>query len=864
MNQERWQQVKQILDSALGMPPNQRDLFIKEAAGGDSSLCNEVKSFIAYQSTAADFMQSPAIAIASQTFANGFSRNLDGKKLGHYQILERIGSGGMGEVYLAKDLALGRQAAIKVLPPHVPEGVLSRLTQEAEAAVKLQHPGIATFYESGIDSNVEYIAMEFVAGETLRARISRGPLSVNATISLAIGLLEALAHAHSAGILHRDIKPENIMFTHKDVPKLLDFGLAVQLSFSDSDETQSAVCSVIAGTLGYMSPEQVRGDVDLDARSDLFSLGVVLYEALSGQPAFPGSTPADRLAAVLYKNPPPLDSLGFSPGISNLIQRSLEKSKVSRFPSAASFLREMQALSDVPIQAGIANTLAIMDFRNLSNDSADDWLGTGLAESLMADLARLPGLKIASRDRIARASLSPVSEIPDSVSVAQSLGCRWVLDGNFQRLESKIQITARLTEVATHRIAATEKIDGALAQLFGMQDRLSSSVAKTLQIQAPSSAGAAGRPILTAYEHYNRGRQFFLGYKKGGFERAASSYQEAIAIDPRYALAYAGLASIHAMKWTFTTDPADFDAAKRNANRAIELDPSLGEPRVWLGYVLFRSGQPEEALEKEGKARELEPSNYMAFYFEGLVLKEMGRMDAAISSLQESVKINPQFPGAWTILGGVYMVLDKFTEALWCLQHAFQLETSTKVGPGSGSYLAEVYRRMGNIKDGKAACLETLDFIESSDAMLRDHARAVCLNTLGRCALSEGDLPAASAAFHQAIAQIRGRSKSQGAGYVMAQALAGAAQAGSNSELLDEAFRVFQDRNGWNFSAASGNLEGDVAVDLGIAAAALGRIAEAQNWSDYARQRVVSRFRLGELEKMIDMKNSGARNQQTE
>ncbi len=862
MNPDRWQQVKRILDSALEMPPNVRSSYIEKASGGEQSLCSEVKSFLAYQSTAADFMQSPAIEIAGRALASNFFPNMTGKKLGHYLIMDKLGSGGMGEVYRAKDLALGRQAAIKLLAPGVAPGYLSRLMHEAEAAVKLQHPAIATFYESGIEEDVEFIAMEYIAGETLRSRLSRGPLGVSSAISLVIGLLEALVHAHAVGILHRDIKPENIMLVSEDMPKLLDFGLAIQLSPADSEETQSQIRGIIAGTLGYMSPEQVRGDIDLDGRSDLFSLGAVLYEALSGQPAFSGGTAADRLAAVLYKNPKPLASLGFSSAISEMVQRSLEKDRDIRFPSAAAFLREAQDLSDMPVRTGVPNALAIMEFRNLSNDSSDDWLGTGIAETLSTDLAQLPGLKIVPRERIAQAHRPSASEKPDPLSVAQTLGCRWLLDGGFQKLGSLVRITARLTEVATLRIAATEKLDGSIEQIFAMQDRLSASVANTLQIQAPSPVGAGDRPILTAYECYNRGRQFFLGYKKGGFERAASLYREAIGIDPRYALAYAGLASISAMKWTFTTDPADFNAAMQNAYRAIELDPSLGEPHVWLGYVLFRSGQPEEALEEEGKARKLEPSNMEAAYFEGLILKEMGRMDEAVSSLQESLKINPQFAGAWTVLGSVYMLLDKWTEAIWCLQHAIQFETQTKTGAGAGGYLAEIYRRMGNIEAGKAACLADLDRIESSDMFLRDFARATCLNALGRCALSDGDHPAARAAFNQTLVQIRGRNRAQAAGYMMAQALAGAAQAGNNLELLDEAFRVFRDRTGWNFSAASGNLEGDVSIDLGIAAAALGRTSEAQEWYEYAKRQVVSQFRLGELEKAISGRKPEARSQE--
>jgi eukaryotic-like serine/threonine-protein kinase len=865
VNPERWQRVKRILDSALEMPLDERTAYIEKAAGGDQSLCAEAKSLIAYQSTAADFMQSHALGTAGKNLVSDPARSLTGKKLGHYVIQDKLGAGGMGEVYLAKDLALGRHAAIKLLAPGFPSGYLSRLTQEAEAAVRLQHPGIATFYESGKDGAIEYIAMEYVPGETLRSRLLRGPLGVDAAVALAIGLLEALAHAHAAGILHRDIKPENIMFANGDLPKLLDFGLAIQLSLTDTEETRSAIQGVVAGTLGYMSPEQVRGESDLDGRSDIFSLGAVLYETLSGKPAFPGITPADRLASVLYKNPEPLESLGFSSAVSRMIQRSLEKDRDSRFPSAAAFLREALSLSDAPIQSGIPNTLAIMDFRNLNSDSADDWLGTGLAESLMADLAKLPGLKIAPRDRIANASRASGAETPDSLSIAQSLGCRWVLDGSFQRLATKIHINARLTEVATLNIAATEQLDGSIQQIFAMQDRLSSSVANTLQIQV-SSAGAGVRPVLSAYEYYNRGRQLFLGYKKGGFERAASLYQEAIEVDPSYALAYAGLSAISAMRWTFTNNQGDLDIAKQYARRAIELDPSLGEPHIWLGYALFRSGQPKEALAEEQKARILDSSSSMSPYFEGLVLKELGRLDEAILSEQDALKIDPQWIPSWMLLGDLYLLVDRSTESLWCLQRCVQLERNAKSyqGTESGAMLAEVHRRMGSIAAAKAACLACLDEIEAADNMYRDHHRANCLNILGRCALTEGDLQAAAAAFHQTVTQIRGRNKTSAAGFIISRALAGEACSTQNPNLLDEACFIFRNRTEWNFATGIGNLEGDTAVDIGMAAAALGRIAEAKEWYEYARSQVVSGFRLGELEKAITEKNTGVRRQESE
>ena len=336
------------------------------------------------------------------------SERVIGRVLSHYRIEKPLGAGGMGEVFLARDLALGRAAAVKVLSSALTAEARARLFREAAACARLQHPAIATFYESGESDGVAFLAMEYVAGETLRDRLRRGPLPFPQALSIAGALLEALGHAHEAGVLHRDIKPENVMVTGDNLGKLLDFGIARVHEDADADPEAEAATEValtepgaVIGTLGYMSPEQLKGQA-LDERSDLFSLGAVLYEMLSGSPAFPGASAADRIAAILLSDVSPIRGEGVSAETSVLLARALARDPEKRYPSAGAFLSDLRALASGELSVALPDTLAIADFVNLSRNPDDEWIGSGFAESLATDLARLPGSRWSRANGFAR------------------------------------------------------------------------------------------------------------------------------------------------------------------------------------------------------------------------------------------------------------------------------------------------------------------------------------------------------------------------------------------------------------------------------------------------------------------------------
>jgi TolB-like protein len=710
----------------------------------------------------------------------------------------------MGEVFLARDLALGRAAAVKVLPGNLDEALKPRLLREAEACARLQHPAIATFYEAGESDGVAFLAMEYVPGQTLRDRLLDGPLPFRQAIGMTAWLLEALGHAHAAGILHRDIKPENVMVTGESSAKLLDFGIAKMFDFgADDDEATAAALTgagEIVGTIGYMAPEQLKG-LPLDARSDLFSVGAVLYEAVSGERAFPGRTAAERMAAILSRDPKPLRVPGAPAELSALLARALAREPSLRYPSAASFLSDLKRVTAGEFVAAMPDTLAVMDFENLSRNPDDDWIGSGVAEGVAAELARVPGLSVVARAKAVKV-VKGLGAAADALELGHALGCRWVLSGSYQRMGPALRMTSRLTEVATGRAVATEKLDGRLEEIFPMQDRLASSTAAVLNLTLPEATGESAPPSLDAYESHARARRLFHQLGKGTFEQARELYEAAIAADPEHAPSLAGLAAVHAMRFTFTTDPAELEAAARYAERAIASDGKLGDPHVWLGYALWRQWKIEEAFREEQRAMELDPSHAFAPYFAGWCRISAGHPEESLPLFQRAVEVEPQHGWAWIGTAFSHVELGHFPEAEWSLQNAVALEKKLPQRPtvGVSGYLGECLRRMGDPAAARARCLEGLEAVEKSDHMYRDTFRGICLTVLGRAALDESDVPAAKAAFAQATAHLRGRSRALGGGHLLAQALAGLTRAGEGPGPFEDAAHLFENRRGFDFS----------------------------------------------------------------
>ena len=730
-----------------------------------------------------------------------------GRKLSHYLIERHLGSGGMGEVYLAQDVALGRAVALKVLRSGMGAEFGERLKREAEAFARLQHPWIATFYEASEEDGVPFLAMEYVPGRTLRRLLGEGPMPVDRALAIAGCLLEALAHAHAASVLHRDIKPENVMVQDGGQAKLLDFGLAKHLlpdEAPDATRTQLTAQGEVLGTLGYMAPEQLRG-LDVDARTDLYAVGALLHECIAGRAAFPGATPTERMAATLSGERIPLRGPSIPPELDQVVARALARAPGDRFPSASAFLAEVRRLRGDATASALPDTLAVLDLENVTKKPEDDWMTSGIAESLTSDLARVPGLHVVSREKLlqARAALAQGSASVDALDLGHRLACRWVLSGGVQRMGPSLRVIARLTEVPTGRMVAAEKVDGTVDGIFEVQDRLAQAVTAQLNLVAPSPIPEiGGAPDVRAFELTERGRRLVNQLEKGTFQEAQELFEEAIRIDPRHARALNGLAEIWSLRFPFTTDPAMLDESERYARRAIEADPRAGEPHVWLGYVALRRGNAQAAYDAMQRALALHPGLPEAFYFSGCAKSMTRQFEEAVTSFRDAIGTGRAYWFAWLGLGWAYGELDQTDEALWCIGKAVGAERNREPGrtPGAGGHAAECLRRRGDLDQARRASLEGLTLSEQTDSMYRDSFRGVCLVSLGRTALQQGDIDAARAAFQQAVLLFRGRPRALGGGHLLVQALAGLARAGSGAALLDEAMALEESRAGHDFS----------------------------------------------------------------
>src|SRR6516165_1228869 len=458
MKTERWEKVIDLFQSALEHPPEERAAFLNESCHDDEDMRREVESLLISHQRAENFIEVPAFEAAPEFVPNDSADALVGKLIGHYRMESLIGVGGMGEVYLARDERLGRKAALKLLPDSLTtdETQLSRFKNEARTASALNHPNILTVYEIGTEGKVQFIATEFIEGITLRAALASGKMSAQRALDIAVQVASALAAAHEAGVVHRDIKPENIMLRPDGYAKVLDFGIAKlteQRRASDDCGIQTTALlqtrpGLVLGTAHYMSPEQARGQ-KVDARSDIWSLGVVLYEMMTGNPPFRGETPSDCIAAILTAEPPPLSNV--SPDVpaklESILQKALRKNSDERYQTVEEMLTELRNLkAKIEAQSSLSQTklagdsrvgevkrhkrgllvtlvaavfaavavacffffiapassaneksIAVLPFENLSEDKSNAYFADGIQDEILTRLSKIADLKVISR-----------------------------------------------------------------------------------------------------------------------------------------------------------------------------------------------------------------------------------------------------------------------------------------------------------------------------------------------------------------------------------------------------------------------------------------------------------------------------------
>ena len=747
--------------------------------------------------------------------------------VGHYRVEEQLGVGGMGKVYRAHDLALGRDCALKLLTNRFSPTLRARMVLEARTCARLQHPGIASFYEAGEHGDESFIALELVPGQTLRQRLRQGPLATDEAVSLAAALLEAIGHAHAIGILHRDIKPENIMLTDRSTIKLLDFGLAKDvLRNKEGSDLETDIMLTgdggIVGTVGYMAPEQLRGE-PLDERADIFAVGAVLYEALAGKSPFPGKTSTERMAAVLSRDVDPIDRPDVPPDLNSVLRVALYRDSKNRYGDAATFAFELLRIGTGELTSCLPNSFAALDFENLAGAQDRDWIGVGIAETICTRMSRLSSLRVIQRETTKR--LREADTKRSLQSLGFQLGCRWLVSGSYQVVENALRISVHLLDVLTGEIVVSEQLDGTCDSIFDLQDEIIELVAdKVGQAEGEFPTPPDVQPRFSAYECYVKGRQAWLSTDKGKLDLAEDWFSRAVAMEPTYAPALAGLAIVHSLRYSFTTDANVLNRAESYAQRAIKADPSIGDAHVWLGYIQFHRGNIQAAVECEKRAITLDKDNFQAHYFAGFFhyvdVKRIAipsandnpsyvtnphrqRREHGLRFLQQALELNQEHSfrsWAWLGAGYLHLELEQLAESQWCFEQALELEQQQRgVILGTEGCLGEAQLRAGEYDISRRSCLNGIKALEESDNIYRDTLRAAFLCTLGETAMAQGDRLAASTAFNQAALHARGRNRARSIGHPFVQALCGLVMVGGGQEVFLEAVTEFRKRENFNF-----------------------------------------------------------------
>ena len=572
------------------------------------------------------------------------SSALTGKTIGHYLVLEALGQGGMGVVYKARDTRLGRLAALKVLRPGSETGAEAtrRFLREAQTASALNHPNILTIYEIGTDAGLDYIAMELVEGGTLAGLIASGPLPAERALRLAAQVADALAVAHAASIVHRDLKPSNIMMPASDRVKVVDFGLAKLTGAAQSaSETTTALSTAgaIVGTAPYISPEQASGS-GVDARSDLFSLGTILYEMLAGRMPFHGDSAVGTLAAVLKDTPAPIP--GIRPAVARLVDRCLCKDPADRFQSAAEL---KAAIEDclAPPRGADAPSIAVLPFTNMSGVKEDDYLCEGLAEEIIDALTRIQGLRV-----IARTSAFAVGRMGLDVREAGlRLDVNTILEGSVRRAGPRVRVTAQLVSTSDGAHVWSERYDRELTDVLQLEDEIAQAIAARLRVELAGAGRRQPPAVANAEAHiaYLEGRHYFARGTPDGQARAMACYERATSLDPGFALAYDSLAELYWYLGFFGNAPPReaFAVSTFHALRALELDDHLAQTHALLGMLRKELDYNWPEVHREyRRAMQLNPESPLVrlrYALSGLM--PLGRVSEALAEIEGVLRTDP-------------------------------------------------------------------------------------------------------------------------------------------------------------------------------------------------------------------------------
>jgi serine/threonine protein kinase/Flp pilus assembly protein TadD len=741
MTPARLQTTEEIFHAALDQEPDQIGVFLDTVCEGDDVLRRKVEALLSSHQRAGAFIETPVAGIATRIIENGQADLLVDRTIGHYKISKRIGTGGMGEVYLATDVTAGRKAALKLLPERFTGDAerLKRFQQEAHALVGLNHPNILTVYEIGEDHSIHYIASELIEGETLRQRLMHGRMQLSEAVDVAIQVASALAAAHETGVVHRDIKPENIMLRPDGYVKVLDFGIAklAESAFAKAAADGAGSMTLadtslgsILGTVRYMSPEQARG-AQVDKRTDVWSLGVVLYEMVTGHAPFTGETPGEAMTSILETEPAPLTShITHTPAeLQQFISKTLRKDREERYQSARELLEALQsfrrsmefktalerstkapswlrwtrspiALALVLLVAAFAvafpfywhrnptkssvpeKSVAVLPFENFSDNKENSYFGAAVQDEVLANLAKVADLKVISRTSVMQYKSDAARNLRE---IGQALGVAHVVEGSVQRVANRVRVSAQLIDARTDAHLWAETYDRDVADVFAIQTEIAQAIANQLQAKlSPAEKSAIEeRPTkdLAAYDLYQRACLLYWDawsngpYAEGFFE-AESLLDQAISRDPEFFLAYCQLARTHGALYFSGKDhtPARLALAEAAIAAAARLRPNSGELHLLLaehfyrGYLDYDRARAELAL-----AQRTLPNNEQIFYFMGLIDRRQGRWNESARNFEKGLELDPRETGYLRNTAQIYELQRRFAEAAATLDRVLKL-----------------------------------------------------------------------------------------------------------------------------------------------------------------------------------------------
>ena len=615
-----------------------------------------------------------------------------GQRLGPYEIVAPLGAGGMGEVYRARDTRLGRDVAVKVLPAHLAgdQSAVARFQREARAVAALSHPNILALFDVGTADGVAYAVTELLEGQTLRDRLASGPFDSTASVKLAVQLAHGLAAAHDRGIVHRDLKPENLFVTKRGELKILDFGLARQdegrRSASFAETMNDTAPGTVLGTVGYMAPEQVRG-LETDHRTDLFAVGTVLFEMLSGRRLFAASSAADTMAAIVRDRSPDLSSLNaqIPTSLTRVVTRLLEKDPAARFQSATDLAFALEAMSDAARSSRLSGavpsdelkSVVVLPFEDLSPDRSNAYFADGLTDEIISDLSKIGALRVISRS----SSMQLKTRQRDIATIARELNVQYVLDGSVRKADTRLRITAQLVDASTNTHIWSDKYNGTLDDVFDIQEKVSRSIAEELKGKLTrQESGELGKRAIAdprAFEYYLRARAEVQQFTADSVQRGLNYIETALGIAGENAvlLAAKGEAYWQQFNMGIVTDPSHLQKVSSIADHIERLEPgSLHAERLralvalhthdlldcarrskrvlagdgsdtFVGFLYLFSalylGHPEAASDVARRLQDVDPLNVMSLLGLPVVQYMNGSFAAACQGLKRAYELEP-------------------------------------------------------------------------------------------------------------------------------------------------------------------------------------------------------------------------------